>query len=342
MNDMPLGDLAVLSGGSPPEIGGPPANTVFAILHGSSAAAAVEGVRAEATRQQFAPDVLEAAAEAANELTVDLLRRAGGGELIVRAIDRAGTRGIEIEIVDGSRGTEQPSDILASLSTCRSAADELDLDVRIDERTVVRARKFAAPVLYRSELGILGRPCGGERVSGDDALVVRRSASTLLAVADGLGHGPEARRASQEALAIVERARASQSIESIMREVEAGLVDTRGAVMSLSRIDPFAGAIDHAGVGDLRTQIYAPRESRRLPSSPGTLGSHLIARARVRPEVSLFRRGDILVVFSDGLSSRIDISHELELQREHPIVIAESLLSRFGRASDDALVLVLR
>jgi predicted ATP-dependent Lon-type protease len=47
-------------------------------------------------------------------------------------------------------------------------------------------------------------------------------------------------------------------------------------------------------------------------------------------------------MFSDGLTTRVDLAAELQLLRRHPVVIAEHLLEHFGRSNDDALVLVAR
>ena len=51
---------------------------------------------------------------------------------------------------------------------------------------------------------------------------------------------------------------------------------------------------------------------------------------------------DVIAMFSDGLTTRVDISEELQLLRRHPIVIAGHLLARFGRTNNDALVLVAK
>jgi hypothetical protein len=48
----------------------------------------------------------------------------------------------------------------------------------------------------------------------------------------------------------------------------------------------------------------------------------------------------VLLMFSDGVSSRVDLSGEPELLREPPLVIAHQVLERWGRTTDDALVLV--
>jgi hypothetical protein len=311
------------------------------VFDSASSVRAVETARSEASRLQFASEIAESIAVVTSELCGHLLEQRGG-ELFVRAVDREGIIGIEIEAAEDGGHIEHAARLFERLATCRRLADELDLDVRINESTAARARKFRAPIPFRSEFGIVGRMCQGERVSGDDALVLRTEDSILVGVADGLGHGSEAREASAEAVRIMDTARAVGAVSSVMREIEAGIVGTRGAVMAIARIHPGSESMEHAGVGDIGTHIYRPRESQRFPSVPGTLGSHFIPRARIRPETAPFHRGELLVMFTDGLTSRTDITHDLELQREHPFLIAESLLARFGRTSDDALVLVLR
>ena len=45
---------------------------------------------------------------------------------------------------------------------------------------------------------------------------------------------------------------------------------------------------------------------------------------------------------TDGIGSRLSIEEELALLRMHPVVVAQRIIERFGRANDDALVLVAR
>src|SRR6185295_18454260 len=89
------------------------------------------------------------------------------------------------------------------LSSVLRLADEVDFDVRIGEGTCVFARKLVEPPPHKSEVAIFGRPHVGERISGDDAAFVRDGSSLLIAVADGLGHGSEARAASGAAVSFV-------------------------------------------------------------------------------------------------------------------------------------------
>ena len=53
------------------------------------------------------------------------------------------------------------------------------------------------------EWAAIGCPIPGETSSGDGHLVVRGASRTLIAVMDGLGHGPEAHRATTAAIAVI-------------------------------------------------------------------------------------------------------------------------------------------
>jgi hypothetical protein len=61
---------------------------------------------------------------------------------------------------------------------------------------------------------------------------------------------------------------------------------------------------------------------------------------RLREDTDPLSSRPLLVMFTDGVSARADVSEDLELLRQHPVVIAHQLLVRHGRVTDDALVLV--
>jgi hypothetical protein len=50
---------------------------------------------------------------------------------------------------------------------------------------------------------------------------------------------------------------------------------------------------------------------------------------------------DVLVVYSDGIRSGLNLMSERDLLREHPIVVAQRIVERFGRPDDDAVVMVI-
>jgi hypothetical protein len=69
--------------------------------------------------------------------------------------------------------------------------------------------------------------------------------------------------------------------------------------------------------------------------APGQVRKPVTEREQIGPR-------DVLILFSDGINSRADLERDLDLLREHPIVIAHQFVERFGRDNDDVLVLVAR
>ncbi len=322
------------------------------VLDDASVSVARGCVRRLAGELGLTPEVTESVATAASELARNQLVHGREGRFTARAIERHGVRGLELVAADRGPGLGDPTRALdgaistsgglgSGLAAVRRFMDELDFDIRLGEGTCIWARKFAGPVLYRSEVGIFGRPCDGERVSGDDAAFVRRDGVLTIGVVDGLGHGILARDVAAPATSLL-RTRADHAPAAILRAVDNELLGTRGAVMAVARVDRLLGHIEHAGVGDVRTHIYRPRECRRFSQVAGVLGATDQRGRRYVVESEPTRDDDVIVMFSDGLTTRVDISQELQLLRRHPIVIAAHLLERFGRSNDDALVLVSR
>ncbi len=287
----------------------------------------------------------------ATELAQNQLVHARQGTFTTHKVERAGVVGVEIVAADRGAGIASPTRALeehgstagglgSGLAGARRLSDEIDFDVRHGEGTCIRARKWQRPVPWRSEVAIIGRPLANEDVSGDDAAFFRLGETLTLGVADGLGHGPEAREASARAIAVLKESSSSR-LEDILRECDAPLFETRGTVMAVARIDPKAQLVEHACVGNVQARLYRPRETQRFASHPGVLGAPKQGR-RFRTETFPLQTNDVLVMFSDGLSTKVDISEELLLLWQHPIVIAEHILNRFGQSHDDAIVLVAR
>jgi anti-sigma regulatory factor (Ser/Thr protein kinase) len=295
---------------------------------------------------------VETSATAATELARNQLLHAKAGRFAAREIVRAGVRGIELVAADRGDGLSEPGRALngitgssrglgQGLAAVREASDELDFDIRIGQGSCVWARRFEAPPPYRSEVAILGRACPGENESGDDGAFVRADGTLTLGVIDGLGHGILARDVAATASSCF-RERASDEPASILAAVDEALRGTRGVVMAAARIHHEKHELEQAALGDIRTHVYRPRECRCISTSAGVLGEKRSRPRRWRVEREELRAHDVVAVFTDGLSTHVDISEELALLRRHPVVIAEHLLEHFGRDNDDALVLVAR
>lgn len=316
------------------------------ILDDASVSEVRETIRVRGAALGLATLAIEKLASAASELAHNQLAHAIGGEVGIRDIERVGSSGLEVIAADRGRGIADPAAafrgvprIDGSLGVGLSAAvrqvDELDVDIRYGAGTCIALRVFASPV-RRSEIGIIARPHPDESVIGDGAIAVRDAAGLLFGVADGLGHGLLAREAMDRAIDTLVR-RPSAPLDDQLRLIHSALSGTRGAVMSLARIGE---RVEHAGVGNIATRVIGiDGTARPLVATAGTLGSVLPKRIHV--EQLALQPGELLVMFSDGLTSRIDLSHEVVI-RQHPIVVAQHLLARFARGTDDAIVAVVR
>lgn len=322
-----------------------------AILDEASVALAREQVRAEAARVGLPPTELAKLVLVVSELGHNQLVHARGGVIAITEVERDGVVGLEVIAADRGDGIADPTRALrggpsgsgslgAGLAGVLGLADEVDFDVRLEDGTCIRARKFASSVRRRRQLGILGRPHPGERCSGDHAAFVRTATSLVLCVADGLGHGPDAREASDAAIRCFHD-NAERDGDQILEACHHALTRTRGAAMAVARIHEPAGAFTCAGVGNVSTYVCGPGESHRHEGSAFVVGIPSAAR---RPRVShgSLASRDVLLMHSDGISSRATLDGRLDLLREHPIIVAHALLTEFARDDDDVLVLVAR
>ncbi|HEY1648689.1 MAG TPA: SpoIIE family protein phosphatase [Terracidiphilus sp.] len=195
----------------------------------------------------------------------------------------------------------------------------------------------AAPV---SDLQVAGVavPLSGERFCGDAWDYHSTPERTLVLLADGIGHGREASEAAHEAIAVF-REHLDLSPGEILSYVHDALGKTRGAVASIAEIRPKQKSLIYAGVGNISAVLLSGDASRSLVSHNGTLGM-------IVPRIQEFRvdwpADAVLVLHSDGLQSRWDLSPYAGLLARHPAVIAGALLRDFRRQRDDASAVVIK
>lgn len=304
-------------------------------------------VRARGAALGVAALSTEKLAAAISELARNQLAHATGGEVGLRATERGGIVGLEVIAADRGKGISDPVEALrgtrrvtgslgVGLSAAARQVDELDVDIRWGAGSCISLRCFASPV-RRSEVGILAKAHPDETTIGDTAIALRAHGRLTLAVVDGLGHGLLAREPADRALEVVIH-HALAPVDEQLRTIHKALVGTRGAVMALACI---GDRVEHAGVGNIATRVIGlDGTTRLLASTAGTLGSVLPRRIHV-DELAL-QPDELVVMCSDGISTRVDLTHDLPVLRQHPIVVAQHLLARFARGTDDAIVAVVR
>ena len=112
--------------------------------------------------------------------------------------------------------------------------------------------------------GTASRPATGGDVCGDAGVIIPIDQGTLICLADGLGHGPEARAAADAACRYA-RAHAAEPLDALMRGMDGALSVTRGAAVSLLAILPSLRQARFAGVGNVDLRVLrrsGPPQSR--------------------------------------------------------------------------------
>ena len=183
-----------------------------------------------------------------------------------------------------------------------------------------------------------GRPLPGEIVSGDNYFVASDDSMALLVVTDGLGHGPEADRASQTALAVVKK-NLGRELPELVALCDAALLGTRGAVMTCARVDKATSTVAWLSVGNVSGALLRAVSGswEEVFELGGIVGS---GRLKLRaPEILPIGVGDYLIFATDGIKpgflSRVSLSAPAE-------ELARSVLFGYAKNDDDALVMVAR
>jgi len=189
------------------------------------------------------------------------------------------------------------------------------------------------------EWAVAGRPIAGEQRSGDDALVVSAGREALVAAVDGVGHGQPAARAAEAAVGAL-RAGPWDDVVALAQRCHAALRPTRGAAVGLAVFHD-DGTATWLGVGNIAGRLVpggepSPTGGHWLLSQSGVPGDEL---PPLRPATVPLRRGDVLVLATDGIDGAFADELAATGSCEE---IAARVLEAHARATDDALVVAAR
>jgi serine phosphatase RsbU (regulator of sigma subunit) len=175
-------------------------------------------------------------------------------------------------------------------------------------------------------------PCG-------DGWAVAETGDTLaVAVVDGLGHGAKAALATEAAL--TQFADDPSDLEAFSRRANQRLRETRGVAVTMCLLDRRAAEVRYLSIGNVSGRVVTARESRGLVSYSGTLGLQ-VDPPRARVVSAAWPPGASLVLWTDGLSTRVDVAAGDRLLEHDPAVVAATLHRDHSRNRDDATVVVV-
>lgn len=286
------------------------------------------------------------------ELSTNVLKHGGGGEILVGAYGEGPDSGIELIALDRGPGIPNLATSLADgYSTAGTAGNGMGAVVRQSHFVEIASWPGnGAAVLARlrpghaqgssnsaSRIGAISVPKLGEEVCGDSWAFSGGPEETTLMVADGLGHGPEAAEASVQAVRLFHRFNGHRA-PVLLDYIHGGLRATRGAAVSVARFQPASGKVVYAGIGNIAGVIVANGELKRMVSMPGTAGHN--AR-KIQAFEYPFASG-LVILHSDGLASSWTLDRYPDLAQRHPVLIAAVLYRDLTRRRDDVTVLVAK
>lgn len=286
------------------------------------------------------------------EAAANIARHGANGSIILADLRTRGRQMIEMIAVDKGPGIDNMARALADgfstsgtrgqgLGAMKRMAGEFDWWSVPSNGTAVLARvainKNDLPT-GSSVSGVVCTAVSGESVCGDAWLIEDIPGGTLIAVADGLGHGYDAAVAADTALDIVRR-RKTASLPAIFEHASSALMPTRGAALQIIRIDARAGSLSSAGVGNISASVSTHLTSKSLPSQPGIVGHQM---PRVRELAIPWTRDSLLLMHTDGISGRWRLDAYPGLRHHDPALVAAVLFRDFNRRRDDGTVLTYR
>lgn len=327
---------------------------VLPILESSQTGEARRSAIALASRLGFNETVRGKVGIVVTEIANNLVQHAREGQLLLQAIEKHNVMGIEILSLDKGPGIDNIDECLRDgFSTAGTAGNGLGAIDRLSDLfevysqpnrgTAIVSQIWAAPlsaVLPPGflELGVVCLPKAGEAVPGDAWASFTSGQRSLLLVADGLGHGPLAAKASLEAVRVFE-AHAHRSPKEIVELAHQALRSTRGAALAVAEVNFERQSIRFTGVGNIAASFLSPMVNYNLISHNGTVGHE--AR-KVQEFTYQWHASGILILHSDGLSTHWQLERYPGLSYKHPSLIAGILYRDFNRDRDDLTVLVAR
>ena len=292
----------------------------------------------------------------ATEMATNLVKHAGSGQIILQRLVRNGHAGLRMMAIDKGPGI---ADVNRALSDGHSTAgsmgnglgaiqrvpDHFDLYSVPGSGTVISTefwterRASPDPKSHLLRVAVISEPLRGEEVCGDGWAAHSSPDGLLFMVVDGLGHGMLAAEAAREAERVLAQAKET-ALPQILSDVHDALKKTRGAAFAVARIDFSRRTLAYAGVGNICASIVEPPgKARSLASYNGTLGVHV---SKFREFIYPWNEESILVMHSDGLTSRWDLAKYPGIWTKQPSMIAALLHRDFSREKDDATVLVAK
>ncbi|MEJ0032861.1 MAG: SpoIIE family protein phosphatase [Bacteroidota bacterium] len=291
-----------------------------------------------------------------SEITSNLIKHAGNGELLYRVSSNGGNGPLfEIVCIDKGPGIgDVPNAMKDGISTTKTLGGGLGSMERLSGLFQVLSMPGWGTVLYSRvgsvkakehnhgsdvEVKALFVPKAHEDVCGDGYAMVQDRAYSKILFGDGLGHGKNAAEAMESAKEFFLQCDYTNPVD-ILRGMHDHVRRTRGLVATVAVLDKKANSWSVCGIGNINTRMYTGVEYRTYMSYNGTIGLN-IPNSMKATQIAV-ERNQHLVMCSDGITTRWNLNRYPYIFKYDPLLVAGAIYKDFSRGNDDASVFIAK
>lgn len=288
------------------------------------------------------------------EMTSNLFKYGDNGEILMGIFLDSGTPYIELISIDHGPGMVNPARMMQDgisttntmghgLGSMKRLADVFELYSLVGWGTIVLARLYNNPKEVKKKAKVTIRPIviakPGETKSGDGLVVKQTEKYLKMMVADGLGHGPEANKAINEAAAAF-RVFPDYSPTETLRFIHPLIKKTRGAVMTIVGYHFETRTWSSAGIGNIAARLIGPSTFRNQMSYNGIVG-HNIPNSMNDQEypADLYNQ---IILCSDGIKTRWDLAKYPMISKYDLSILSAAIYKDHARKTDDMTVIAAK
>lgn len=291
-----------------------------------------------------------------SEMTSNIIKHAGGGELLVRVRTDDDSPVVEVISIDNGPGMTDTTRMLRDgVSTTRTLGQGLGAVSRLSDVSQLYSIPKWGTIHYAMVKGTpdssfipekkpieiralcVNKP--REEVCGDGFSIKRNLPEMTIFFADGLGHGIHARAAVEAASEIFLETSEKDPV-GVIRALHQNIRKTRGLVGVVAVADHRQREWRICGVGNIITRIYSGVGHRNYMSYNGTIG--LTIPNAMNISTYPMETNQHLVMCSDGIQTRWDMSRYPAILKYDNIMLAAAIYKDYARGTDDASVIIAK
>lgn len=184
------------------------------------------------------------------------------------------------------------------------------------------------------------RPCLGERLSGDTAIVEQKDNLLAIAIIDALGHGNNAHEVANAARSHLQNWHSN--VCQTMIRLHQHLKGSLGAAVGLGILDLETNQLSYTGVGNTVIRVLRQQNKADIPrlySTEGIVGGHI--SQHTEQKIQLYR-SDLVLFYTDGVKEHFDVRQYRDIFTDDVMTVAKNIVRLFGKNYDDATCIALK